>query len=95
MKALEKSKRGLILLTDSKNNPYNIAKVLVDSGYQNTKIIVGERLSYSDEKITRFYAKDYKSYQRGLSNECGYFRKGEPMGHIKDKDFIRRGSSYD
>lgn len=64
VKALKKSKRGLILLTDSKNNPYEIAKTLADSGYQNTQIIVGERLSYSDEKITRFYAKDYKSYQR-------------------------------
>ena len=64
VKALEESKRGLILLTDSKNNPYNIAKTLADSGYQDTKIIVGERLSYSDEKITIFYARDYKSYQR-------------------------------
>lgn len=64
VKALKKSKRGLILLTDSKNNPYEIAKTLADSEYQNTQIIVGERLSYSDEKITSFYAKDYKSYQR-------------------------------
>ena len=64
MKALESSKRGLILLTDSKNNPYEIGKILAEGGYSNTQIIVGERLSYSDEKITRFYARDYKSYQR-------------------------------
>ena len=64
LKALESSKRGLILLTDSKNNPYEIGKILAEGGYSNTQIIVGERLSYSDEKITSFYAKDYKSYQR-------------------------------
>lgn len=64
VKVLENSKRGLILLTDSKNNPYEIAKTLVESGYQDTKIIVGERLSYSDEKITKFLAKDYKFHNR-------------------------------
>lgn len=64
LKALVGSKRGLILLTDNKNNPYKIAKTLAESGYPDIQIIVGERLSYPDEKITKFLAKEYKDYKR-------------------------------
>ncbi len=38
-------------LTDTKNSPDVIAKKIMELGYKNKKAIVGERLSYPDEKI--------------------------------------------
>ena len=34
------------------------------NNFPYAKLICGERLSYSDEVITEFYAKDYKEYNR-------------------------------
>ena len=43
---------GLVLLTDDIQNPYEITKKLYDNGIRNLTIIVGENLSYDNEKIT-------------------------------------------
>lgn len=42
----------LVLLTDSKMNPGEICRRLLDSPFSNYRVIVGENLSYSNEKIT-------------------------------------------
>ncbi|GKX31284.1 precorrin-6y C5,15-methyltransferase (decarboxylating) subunit CbiE [Vallitalea longa] len=47
-----KDKKGVFLLTDKKNSPDNIAKQLIEKGLYDIKMIVGENLSYDDEKIT-------------------------------------------
>ncbi|MBC2850169.1 precorrin-6y C5,15-methyltransferase (decarboxylating) subunit CbiE [Cetobacterium sp. 8H] len=75
IKALESSKNGVILLTDSINNPIEISKVLLKNGIKNVEVIVGERLSYEDECITRFDVKDYKGYDREYLMNVTILRK--------------------
>lgn len=53
--------KGMALLTDGKNNPYTISKNLYENGFRDVEIIVGERLSYEDERITFCQIEDYKS----------------------------------
>ncbi|NME36561.1 MULTISPECIES: precorrin-6y C5,15-methyltransferase (decarboxylating) subunit CbiE [Fusobacterium] len=64
---LKNSKRGVILLTDKKNNPYIIGKKLLENKIENIEIIVGENLSYDDEKISRFFLSDIEKYNREFS----------------------------
>lgn len=45
-------------LTDKKNNPSSLAKILLKNNIQ-CKLIVGENLSYEDEKITIGIPKDF------------------------------------
>ena len=42
---------SVILLTDNKNSPLRIAEILVKEGIENKRIIVGENLSYKNERI--------------------------------------------
>jgi len=46
------------LLTDKKNTPREIARRLCEAGYHKKKIIVGEDLSYSYEKIEKYTAEE-------------------------------------
>ena len=62
--ALKNSTAGIILLTDDKNSPYYIGRILIKNNFSNIKMIVGERLSYPDEKITEFYARDIEEHKR-------------------------------
>lgn len=64
---LKNSKRGVILLTDKKNNPYIIGKKLLENKIENIEIIVGENLSYDDEKISRFFLSNIEKYNREFS----------------------------
>jgi cobalt-precorrin-7 (C5)-methyltransferase len=50
---LTKSYDSVILLTDNKNSPANIASRLLEEGIENKRIIVGENLSYENERIIR------------------------------------------
>ena len=43
--------KGIFLLTDKVNSPDVIARKLINGGYKDIKMIVGENLSYSDERI--------------------------------------------
>ena len=47
-----KSYGKVALLTDKKNTPKMIAKIMKESDITNRKILIGENLSYSDERIT-------------------------------------------
>lgn len=62
--ALKKSTAGIILLTDSENSPYYIGRILMKNNFSDIKIIAGERLSYEDERITEFYARDTERHKR-------------------------------
>ena len=44
-----KNGTGVVLLTDEKNTPYNIAKNIYQSGIEDIEIVIGERLSYPQE----------------------------------------------
>ena len=48
----DKDIAGLVLLTDDIQNPYEVSKNLYNSGVRNLTVIVGENLSYDNEKIT-------------------------------------------
>lgn len=66
VKSLEK--HNLIgLLTDSINTPQHIAQTLVDNGFGDVEIYVGESLSYEDEKITKMSAFELAKVTRGFS----------------------------
>lgn len=72
---LKNSKRGVILLTDKKNNPYMIGKKLLENKIENIEIIVGENLSYDDEKISRFFLSDIEKYNREFSINVTVIKK--------------------
>ncbi|MCT4598944.1 MAG: precorrin-6y C5,15-methyltransferase (decarboxylating) subunit CbiE [Vallitalea sp.] len=43
--------KGIFLLTDNINSPDVIAKTIMENGYDNCKMFVGENLSYDNENI--------------------------------------------
>lgn len=69
------SKSGVVLLTDEKNNPIEISKTLIKNNILNAEIIIGERLSYEDEAITRFLVGDYKKYDKKYGMNITIVRK--------------------
>lgn len=42
---------SVVLLTDNKNSPSKIARMLIEEGIKNKRMIVGENLSYENERI--------------------------------------------
>ncbi len=64
VKVLENSTAGIVLLTDNRNSPYYIGRILMKNNFSHIKMIVGENLSYPDEKITEFYAEDIEKHNR-------------------------------
>ena len=59
-----KNSKGIVLLTDDKNTPYVIAKNTYEAGYKDMEIVIGERLSYPDERITFVDIENYKILDR-------------------------------
>ena len=66
---------GVVLLTDEKNTPYNIAKNIYQSGIEDIEIVIGERLSYPDEKITKLDVSEYKKLNREFKMNIVILRK--------------------
>ncbi len=64
IKVLEKY-RIVALLTDKKNTPQSIGKKLYEAGY-DYEIIVGENLSYEDEKISYFKPSTLKDIDKNF-----------------------------
>ncbi|WP_336164034.1 precorrin-6y C5,15-methyltransferase (decarboxylating) subunit CbiE [Fusobacterium polymorphum] len=71
---------GLVLLTDDVQNPYEITKKLYDNGIRNLIIIVGENLSYDNEKITILEIENYKKLNRKFDMNVLILKKGENYG---------------
>lgn len=68
--------KGVVLLTDNENTPFVIAKNLFDSGFKkDVEIIVGERLSYPDEKITWVNIENYKELDKKFQMNIVVVRK--------------------
>ncbi|WP_163468891.1 precorrin-6y C5,15-methyltransferase (decarboxylating) subunit CbiE [Fusobacterium sp. IOR10] len=61
---LDKSKKGIVLLTDKNNTPKHIGEILYEKEYFNIEMIIGENLSYDNEKIERFKINNLKEYIR-------------------------------
>lgn len=70
-----KSGTGVVLLTDEKNTPYNIAKNIYQSGIEDIEIVIGERLSYPDEKITKLAVNEYEKLNREFKMNIVILRK--------------------
>ena len=66
---------GVVLLTDEKNTPYNIAKNIYQSGIEDIEIVIGERLSYPDEKITKLDVSEYEKLDREFKMNIVILRK--------------------
>ena len=45
-------------MTDNKNTPQKIAEILIENGMEEAVIFVGENLSYENERILEFSAKE-------------------------------------
>lgn len=71
---------GLILLTDDIQNPYEITKNLYNNKIRNLTIIVGENLSYDNEKITMLEIEDYENLNRKFDMNVLVLKKGENYG---------------
>lgn len=71
---------GLVLLTDDIQNPYEITKKLYDNGIRNLTVIVGENLSYDNEKITILEIESYKKLNRKFDINILILKKGENYG---------------
>ena len=71
---------GLVLLTDDIQNPYKVSKNLYNSGFRNLTVIVGENLSYDNEKITILEIEDYKKLNRKFDMNVLILKKGENYG---------------
>ena len=71
---------GLVLLTDDIQNPYEVSKNLYNSGVRNLTVIVGENLSYDNEKITILEIEDYENLNRKFEMNVLILKKGENYG---------------
>ena len=71
---------GLVLLTDDIQNPYEVSKNLYNSGVRNLTVIVGENLSYDNEKITILEIEDYEKLNRKFDMNVLILKKGESYG---------------
>ena len=67
---------GLVLLTDDIQNPYEVSKNLYNSGVRNLTVIVGENLSYDNEKITILEIEDYEKLNRKFDMNVLILKKG-------------------
>lgn len=73
---------GLVLLTDDVNNPYEIAKNLWEDGQRDIEIIVGENLSYENEKISIEKIEDFENLNRAFEMNIVIIKKGENYAHL-------------
>lgn len=71
---------GLILLTDDAQNPYVITKNLYNNGIKKLTVIIGEDLSYDNEKITVLEIEDYEKLNRKFNINILVLKKGEEYG---------------
>ena len=76
----DKDIAGLVLLTDDIQNPYEVSKNLYNNGIRNLTIIVGENLSYDNEKITILEIEDYEKLNRKFDMNVLVLKKGENYG---------------
>ena len=71
---------GLVLLTDDIQNPYEVSRTLYNNGIRNLTVIVGENLSYDNEKITILKIEDYEKLNRKFDMNVLILKKGENYG---------------
>ena len=71
---------GLVLLTDDIQNPYEVSKNLYNNEVRNLTVIVGENLSYDNEKITILEIEDYEKLNRKFDMNVLILKKGENYG---------------
>ena len=76
----DKDIAGLVLLTDDIQNPYEVSKNLYNSGIRNLTVIVGENLSYDNERITILEIEDYEKLNRKFDMNVLILKKGENYG---------------
>ena len=68
---------GLVLLTDDIQNPYEVAKKLYEDGHRELTIIIGENLSYDNERITITNIVDYEKLNRKFDMNVLVIKKGK------------------
>ena len=76
----DKDIAGLVLLTDDIQNPYEVSKNLYNNGIRNLTVIVGENLSYDNEKITILEIENYEKLNRKFDMNVLILKKGENYG---------------
>ncbi|KAJ50346.1 precorrin-6B methylase/decarboxylase cbiT/cbiE [Clostridium tetanomorphum DSM 665] len=82
-----------IWLTDKKNSPNELARILINKGI-NPKMYIGENLSYENEQVTQEYAeaiqhKEFSGLCVLVVENLNYSIIKEDIHFIKDEEFIR------
>lgn len=85
---------GVFFLLDKKNTPAAVCECLVGAGLGDSQVIIGERLSYEDEKISNGKARDFVESEFDSLSVMIVKRPGELNSQsytlgISDDDFIR------
>lgn len=70
-----KNGKGVVLLTDDKNTPYDIAKNVFNNKIEDVEMVIGERLSYPDEKISIVKIKDYENLKKDFKMNIVILKK--------------------
>ena len=52
----------LVVFTDSRNNPGYLCRLMIEAGFNNKKVYIGENLSYPDEKISAGRPEDFTGF---------------------------------
>ena len=81
---------GLVLLTDDIQNPYEVSKNLYNNGIRNLTVIVGENLSYDNEKIIILEIEDYEKLNRKFDMNVLILKKGKNYGKEESQNIIFR-----
>lgn len=83
-----------ILFCDGDKSPKWVCKTLQESDIENLEIVVGERLSYPDQRVSRgipslLAGMDFDPLSVVLIHNRSPW--ASPIGRLKDEDFIRTG----
>ena len=82
LQVLSAENRGLILLTDEEENPKKIAKELYEKGFRGIELIIGENLSYENEKISFYFIEDWKQMPEYFEMNVCVCKKGENYAYL-------------
>lgn len=79
---MKEENAGLVLLTDEENNPRELARKLYEASYRGIIVIVGENLSYENEKITHYEIERWQEMPMQFDMNVCICKKGENYAHL-------------
>lgn len=81
-KFLLEDNKGIVLLTDEEENPKKIAKELYELGFRDLCFIIGENLSYEEEKISTYAIENWEDMPVEFAMNVCICKKGEKDAYL-------------